>query len=125
MCSGDNGRDGLDNSDRPPEAGALLARTPVRLWRQYGADFLRSISIGSLDEVRVDAKGGRSIRVAHTSAYGSYRYALRQQTGCGEMPKIMEADGIPVRRLRRIRMNCLVTSLGTQGRPPSGSTEKT
>ena len=84
----------MDNPDRPPEAGALLARTPVRLWRQYGAHFLRSISIGFLDEVRVDAKGGRSIGVAQTSAYGSYRYALRQQTGCGEMPKIMEADRI-------------------------------
>jgi hypothetical protein len=61
---------------------------PERL-SDFGADFLRSVSIGFLDEVRVDAKGGRSVRVAQTSAYGSDRHTLRKQTSCCEMPKIM------------------------------------
>ena len=88
---------GLDqpNGLRRPVLGTeLLAGKSLRVWNQYRADFVCGISIGFLDEVRVDTKGRRRVRVTQTAAHRPHRYAFGQQTRRSEVPKIVETDAI-------------------------------
>ena len=62
---------------KPVVTSELLARALPGIRSQYQADFLCGVSIGLLNEVRVDTEGRRRIRVTQAAAHRPHRHAFR------------------------------------------------
>ena len=77
---------------RPVLRTELPAGPPFGTPSKYRADRVCGVSIRFLDEVRVDTKGRRRIRVTQTAAHRPHRYAFRQHAGRSEVPKIVKTD---------------------------------
>lgn len=75
---------------RPLAPTFATGETAVGTWRQYRADLFCGVSIRLLDEMRVNAKRRRGVRVAQAPAHGANWHSFRQQAGRGEVAQIME-----------------------------------